>query len=258
MSDTSLNKIIQYGTNAAMMAFTPSPAIGSQVLYLWEDTDNPGDLYMWDGAAWVLSGSGGGITQLTGDVTAGPGSGSQAATIANNAVSTAKVADDAITYAKIQNVSNTDRLLGRDTAGAGDTEELQVADGIEFSGTPGIRLTTDARTRKITFVFNDMTVGSKCRVTFPVAGTITGNRIFSDVSGSAVVDIWKDTWANYPPTIADTITASAKPTLSSQTHVEDTTLTGWTTAISAGDVLFANLDSFSGVGQVVVELTIVI
>lgn len=50
---------------------------------------------------------------LTGDVT-GSGTGSFAATIAN----------DAVTYAKIQNVSATDKLLGRSTAGAGDVEEI--------------------------------------------------------------------------------------------------------------------------------------
>lgn len=50
---------------------------------------------------------------LTGDVT-GSGTGSFAATIAN----------DAVTYAKMQNVSATDRLLGRSTAGAGDVEEI--------------------------------------------------------------------------------------------------------------------------------------
>ncbi len=50
---------------------------------------------------------------LTGDVT-GSGTGSFAATIASSAV----------TYAKIQNVSATDKLLGRSTAGAGDVEEI--------------------------------------------------------------------------------------------------------------------------------------
>lgn len=49
---------------------------------------------------------------LTGDVTAA--SGSNATTIAN----------DAVTYAKMQNVSDTDKLLGRSTAGAGDVEEI--------------------------------------------------------------------------------------------------------------------------------------
>lgn len=59
---------------------------------------------------------------LTGDVTASAGS--NATTIANNAVSTAKIADDAVTYAKIQNISATDRILGRSSAGAGDTQEI--------------------------------------------------------------------------------------------------------------------------------------
>lgn len=50
---------------------------------------------------------------LTGDVT-GSGTGSFAATIS----------DDAVTYAKIQNVSGTNKLLGRSTAGAGNVEEI--------------------------------------------------------------------------------------------------------------------------------------
>jgi hypothetical protein len=37
---------------------------------------------------------------------------------------TAGLVNDAVTYAKIQNVSATDRLLGRSTAGAGDVEEI--------------------------------------------------------------------------------------------------------------------------------------
>jgi len=43
--------------------------------------------------------------------------------------------NDVVTYAKIQNVSATDRILGRDTAGAGDIEELTVSNGLEFTGT---------------------------------------------------------------------------------------------------------------------------
>ena len=39
-------------------------------------------------------------------------------------ITTAKIADDAVTFAKIQNVSATDRLLGRDSSGAGIIEEI--------------------------------------------------------------------------------------------------------------------------------------
>lgn len=65
MSDTSLNKIIQYGTSTDRIAFTPDPASGSQVLYLWYETDNPPDTYAWDGSAWVQIGGGGGSGGLT-------------------------------------------------------------------------------------------------------------------------------------------------------------------------------------------------
>lgn len=57
-----------------------------------------------------------GITQLTGDVTAGPGSGSQASTIANAAV----------TYAKIQNVTG-ESYLGRVASTSGAVSEVTLA-----------------------------------------------------------------------------------------------------------------------------------
>jgi hypothetical protein len=56
--------------------------------------------------------------------------------------------NDVVTYAKMQNVSATDRLLGRDTAGAGDVEELTVGGGIEFTGSGGIQ--TSAFTGNVT------------------------------------------------------------------------------------------------------------
>lgn len=42
----------------------------------------------------------------------------------DNTVSTGKLQNQAVTYAKIQNVSATDRILGRSTAGAGIVEEI--------------------------------------------------------------------------------------------------------------------------------------
>jgi hypothetical protein len=86
------------------------------------------------------------------------------------------------------------------------------------------------------------------------AGTWVYNRLFADQTGSIVVDLWKDSYANFPPTVADTITASAKPTLSSASKNEDTTLTGWTTAFSKGDILKFHVDSATTVTKVTLSL----
>lgn len=60
---------------------------------------------------------------LTGDVT-GSGTGSFAATIAA----------DAVSYAKLQNVSAAQRVLGRSTAGAGDPEEVTASQLFDWIG----------------------------------------------------------------------------------------------------------------------------
>jgi len=62
-------------------------------------------------------------------------------------------------------------------------------------------------------------------------------------AGSIVVDIWSDTFSNYPPTVADTICAAAKPTITAAVKSADTTLTGWTKELSRGDGILPNIDS---------------
>lgn len=94
------------------------------------------------------------------------------------------------------------------------------------------------------------------RVRMPCNGIITGWTALSldDTVGSIVCDIWRDSYANYPPTVADTITASAKPSLSSATKATSTTLTGWTTAFSEGDMMGINVDSISSLKAVALIL----
>ena len=46
---------------------------------------------------------------------------------ADGSIDTAHIGDDQVTYAKIQNVSATDRILGRDSSGAGVIEEITPA-----------------------------------------------------------------------------------------------------------------------------------
>ncbi len=97
-------------------------------------------------------------------------------------------------------------------------------------------------------------LGGSLRI--PFSGTINSVTLLADQIGSIVVNIWKDTYASYPPTVADSICASAKPTLSSALKSEDTTLTGWSTVIAAGDILRFNVDSATTVQNVTIILKV--
>jgi hypothetical protein len=109
----------------------------------------------------------------------------------------------------------------------------------------------------ITVIFDAPEADDQLDVMVPFACDITGVTVLGDVSGSIVIDIWKDTYANFPPTDADTITASAPPTISSSTKSQDTTLTGWTVSIAAGDVLRFNVDSVTDITRAMLSLSVV-
>lgn len=95
-----------------------------------------------------------------------------------------------------------------------------------------------------------ISTGVKGYVTIPYNCTITGWDIFADQTGSCVIDLWRDTYANFAPTIADTITGSEKPTLTNQQKNQDNSLSTWTTTINAGDVIAFNVDSATTVTRV--------
>lgn len=136
-SDSSFPVFFRWGTQADRLAFTPTPptigAVTVPVLYQWFETDNPPDFYLYiaDGVIddWVgpyQAGITSGIDELTGDVTAGPGSGSVVATIANAAV----------TLAKIANASANSKVLGSGDAGSGNPySELSLGSNLSMSGT---------------------------------------------------------------------------------------------------------------------------
>lgn len=87
-------------------------------------------------------GGGGGITALTGDVTAGPGTGSQVATIGALKVTTPKIANNAVTFAKMQQIPDY-TFLGNSTlpvAGNGPVTALSLRRipyfSADITGTP--------------------------------------------------------------------------------------------------------------------------
>lgn len=117
-------------------AAAATPAANKVTLYAKSD----GLLYSKDDAGTetqVSGGGGGGVSDGDkGDITVSGGG------------ATWTIDSGVVTYAKLQDISATDRLLGRDTAAAGDAEELTVGGGIEFTGAGGIQ--TSAFTGDVT------------------------------------------------------------------------------------------------------------
>ena len=135
----------------------------------------------------------------------------------------------------------------------------QITKGAVFSGIVDVGDIVD-NLATITFIIDGggsaITTGIKGDLEVPFDCTINRVTLVADQTGSIIIDIWKDTYANFPPTVADTITASAKPTLSSATKSQDSTLTGWTTAITAGDTLRFNVDSVTTLTRVLLSLKV--
>jgi hypothetical protein len=161
----------------------------------------------------------------------------------------------------LQNIP-ADTLLGRDTNGVGDVELLTVSGGLGMTGAGSIELVANQRIRAFPFTITGapITTGVKGDLFVPFSGSITRVTLLADQNTGAtpfVLDLWKAGYASYPPTVANTITAAAKPTiLAGAAKGQTTVLTGWTTALTAGDVIRFNVDSTSTVTRVYVGLDV--
>lgn len=136
---------------------------------------------------------------------------------------------------------------------AGSNVTISPIDG---TGSVTINSTTVNRTIGVSIDGggNVITTGTKGYVEVPYAGTIEEWKIIAEPSGSITFDIWKSNAAI--PTNSNTITASAKPTLTTAQRATSTTLTGWTTAVSVNDVFGFEVESATTVTKAV--LTVVI
>jgi hypothetical protein len=102
-----------------------------------------------------------------------------------------------------------------------------------------------------------ISTGIKGDLVVDFACTVTAWTILGDQTGSIVVDIWRDSYANFPPVVGDSMTGAEKPTISSATKGQDTSLAsgaGW--AIAAGDVLRFNVDSVTSLTRATVALKV--
>lgn len=79
----------------------------------------------------------------------------------------------------------------------------------------------------------------------PYSGYITGWTLYecsdTPITSSIVIDVWKDTYTNYPPTVGDSIWGT-KPSLVSATK---NTATGLSIVVTQGDAFYINIDSVS-------------
>lgn len=106
-----------------------------------------------------------------------------------------------------------------------------------------------------------LTTGMKGYLIVPFNCTVVQNDVLCDQSGSIVINIWKCTYAQFDagathPVVGDKITASAPPTVSAATKSTNTTLTGWTTTLAAGDILAFNVDSVTTVQRATLNLKV--
>ena len=254
------------------------PAGGGSGTVTTTGTPATGELAKFSGSTSITNGD------LSGDVST---SGTLVTTIANSAVTNAKLANMAAHTFKGNNTSSSaspsDLTATQLTAelnnvvgdsGSGGTKGLVPAPSAgdaaagKFLKADGTWSITSISGAKVLWgvVFDGqgsaITNGSICYTPpIPWAGTIVGWRIQSiddgAVSGSIVVDVWKDIYANYPPTVADTIAGTDKPTITSAKINKDDTLTGWgSTTVSINDIFGFHVDSITTLTRAMVAVLI--
>lgn len=103
----------------------------------------------------------------------------------------------------------------------------------------------------------EISTGEKGHLQVPFNCIIQSVELLADQVGAIKVDIWKDTYGNFPPTGADSITGGNEPeiTASGQKY-RDTTLTDWTKTLNKGDILAYNIDSCSTIERCTVTLKV--
>jgi len=97
--------------------------------------------------------------------------------------------------------------------------------------------------------------GSVVEIEVPFNCTIIRSTLVADVSGSIVIDVLKSTYAGY--STMTSIVAALPPTLSAAQKSQDTTLTGWTTAIAKGDIVRFSVTSAATITRAEISLAVI-
>lgn len=145
------------------------------------------------------------------------------------------------------------------TGPAGSASDTGATGATGATGPTGS--TGSTGTAALVFVFDGSgstpSANSTADLYVPFACTINSATLQGDQTGSAVVDVWVAAFStSSAPTVANTITASDLPTLSSAIGSSDSTLTGWTTTIAAGSWVRVNLNSASTLHRLTLTLAV--
>ncbi len=105
-------------------------------------------------------------------------------------------------------------------------------------------------------ITTDLTAGEKGHIEIPFDCYIEQGSLLADQTGSAKVDIWVDTYANFPPTNADSICGGNELEISAAEKDQDATLTGWTRELTRGSIMAFNLDSVDTIQRLTVSLEV--
>jgi hypothetical protein len=96
--------------------------------------------------------------------------------------------------------------------------------------------------------------GTQSDVIIPYSMIITSWTMISDVSGSTVIDAWKNTYTNYPPVSGNTITGSALPTITSSNKGQSSSVSSWITTVTSGDIIRFNVNSAIDITKVTLTI----
>lgn len=136
-------------------------------------------------------------------------------------------------------------LVGNDGPDAAPPSVMSVGGGIAFTGAGGIQLSTNQRARSAVVAFAPPVAAAFQDFVVPLSCTITKVTVLGDPAGSTVLDIRKCLFGTYPPVPANSICATAKPTIVADIKYQDSVLTGWNKSIIAGDIVRLVIESVS-------------
>jgi len=134
--------------------------------------------------------------------------------------------------------------LGLDTGGSNPVTAVAIEGGLKGN----ITFTIDGGGSAIT-------TGDKTWIRIPFACTLTGWELTADQSGDIKIDVWRDTYTNFPPTDADSLTNGHEPEISAAQKAQDLDISDWTSvSILAGDYIRISVDSVATITRAVLIL----